>query len=180
MSRIGKLPIPVPGGVQVKLEQGAVHIKGPRGELRHNLPGGIRLEFDDGALKVLRSDDSKSQKSLHGLTRALLANAVRGVHEGFKRDLEIVGIGFRAQVDGNDLVLNLGYSHKVRYPIPKGIDIKVDRQVRLNVSGYDRQQVGQVSAEIRRLRPPDVYKGKGIRYSGEVVKKKVGKKGTAA
>ncbi len=180
MSRIGKLPIKIPGQVQVQVSEREVRVKGPKGELRQPLPTGIRAETGDGTLRVLRSEDSKSQKALHGLARALLANAVHGVSHGFARELEIEGIGFRAQVEGKDLVLSLGFSHPVRYPIPAGIDVKVDKQVRLSVSGPDRQQVGQVSAEIRGLRPPDIYKGKGIRYGGEVIKKKVGKKGATA
>ncbi len=180
MSRIGKLPIRVPSQVQIRLEAGGVDLKGPKGELRQPLPTGIRAELSGGTLRVQRTDDSKQQKALHGLSRALLANAVRGVSEGFVRELEIEGVGFRALVEGRELVLSLGYSHPVRYSIPKGIDIKVDKQVKVTISGPDRQQVGQVSAEIRDLRPPDVYKGKGIRYAGEIIKKKVGKKGATA
>jgi len=174
------MPIKIPGQVQVRLAEREVNIKGPRGELRQVLPAGIRAEVGDGALRVLRSEDSKSQRALHGLSRALLANAVRGVSEGFTRELEIEGVGFKAQVEGRALVLALGYSHPVRFQIPQGIDVKVDKQVRVVVSGADRQMVGQVSAEIRGLRPPDVYKGKGIRYAGEIIKKKVGKKGATA
>lgn len=180
MSRIGKLPIKIPSQVQVQLDGPQVSVKGPKGELRQPLPAGIRAELGDGVVRLLRSEDSKERKALHGLARALLANAVRGVSEGFTRELEIEGVGFRAAVEGRNLVLNLGFSHAVRYPMPAGIDIKVDKQVRLVVSGADRQQVGQVSAEIRGLRPPDVYKGKGVRYAGEVIKKKVGKKGATA
>jgi large subunit ribosomal protein L6 len=180
MSRIGKQPIQVPAQVQVRVGERDVHIKGPKGELQQGLPAGIRAEHADGVLRLLRADDSKQQKALHGLSRALLANAVRGVSQGFVRELEIEGIGFRAALEGRDLVLSLGFSHPVRFAIPKGIDIKVDKQVRLMVTGADLQQVGQVSAEIRGLRPPDVYKGKGIRYADEVIKKKVGKKGATA
>jgi large subunit ribosomal protein L6 len=180
MSRIGKQPIKVPAQVQVRVGEKDVHVKGPKGELQQHLPQGIRAEHADGVLRLKRSDDSKQQKALHGMSRALLANAVHGVSQGFSRELEIEGIGFRAAVEGRDLVLSLGFSHPVRYPIPKGIDVKVDKQVRLLVAGPDRQQVGQVSAEIRGLRPPDVYKGKGVRYSDEIIKKKVGKKGATA
>lgn len=180
MSRIGRLPIKIPGQVQVRVADGEVSVKGPRGELRQPLPAGIRVELADGSLRVLRGDDTKAQKSLHGLSRALLANAVRGVSEGFTRELEIEGVGFRASVEGRSLVLSLGFSHPVRFSIPQGIDIKVDKQVKVVVSGADRQMVGQVTAEIRGLRPPDVYKGKGIRYAGEIIKKKVGKKGATA
>jgi large subunit ribosomal protein L6 len=180
MSRIGKQPIKLPAKVEVKVAEREVSVKGPKGELRQALPGGIGAELSDGVLRLSRSDDSKRQKSLHGLMRALLANAVRGVSEGFTRELDIEGIGFRALVEGRNLVLSLGFSHPVRYAIPKGIDVKVDKQVHLVVSGPDRQQVGQVSAEVRGLRPPDVYKGKGVRYSDEIIKKKVGKKGATA
>jgi large subunit ribosomal protein L6 len=164
----------------VQVDDRQVRVKGPKGELQQSLPVGIQAELSDGTLQVKRSDDSKPQKSLHGLSRALLANAVQGVHQGFLRELEIEGIGFRAQLEGRELVLSLGFSHPVRYKLPDGIEVKVEKQVRLSVSGPDRQRVGQVSAEIRNLRPPDVYKGKGIRYAGEIVKKKVGKKGATA
>jgi large subunit ribosomal protein L6 len=180
MSRIGKQPIKIPAQVKVHVDEREVQVKGPKGELRQGLPAGIRAEHGDGVLRVVRADDSKQQRALHGMSRALLANAVRGVSQGFVRELEIEGIGFRAALEGRDLVLSLGFSHPVRYAIPRGIDVKVDKQVRLIVSGADRQLVGQVSAEIRGLRPPDVYKGKGIRYVGEVLKKKVGKKGATA
>ena len=180
MSRIGKQPIKLPPKVEIKVGEREVAVKGPKGELHQALPTGIRVAMDDGVLRVSRSDDTKRQKALHGLARALLANAVRGVSEGFTRELDIEGIGFRAAIEGRDLVFSLGFSHPVRYPIPKGIDVKVDKQVHLVVSGPDRQQVGQVSAEVRRLREPDVYKGKGIRYTGEFIKKKVGKKGATA
>lgn len=180
MSRVGKLPIPIPSQVQVQVQDRHIRVKGPKGELQQALPAGIQASLVDGSLQVKRSDDSKPQRSLHGLSRTLLANAVQGVHQGFTKELEIEGIGFRAQLEGRVLVLNLGFSHQVRYALPKGVDVKVEKQVRLSVSGPDRQAVGQVAAEIRRLRPPDVYKGKGIRYAGEVVKKKVGKKGATA
>lgn len=180
MSRIGKLPIPIPSKVEVKVEDRQIRVKGPKGELRQVLPAGIQADLSDGILQIRRADDSKSQRALHGLSRALLANAVRGVHEGFTKELEIEGIGFRAQLEGRELTFNLGYSHPVRYKLPQGIDVKVEKQVRMAISGADRQMVGQVAAEIRGLRPPDVYKGKGIRYAGEFIKKKAGKKGATA
>jgi large subunit ribosomal protein L6 len=132
---------------------------------------------DAGRLVLKRSDDSKSQKALHGLSRALLANAVNGVTKGFSKDLEIQGVGYRAQTEGKVVVFNLGYTHSIRFPVPEGIQVGVDKQTRITVSGVNRQAVGQVAAEIRALRPPDVYKGKGIRYVGEVVRKKAGKTG---
>jgi len=180
VSRIGKLPIPIPSKVEVKVEDRQIRVKGPKGELRQVLPAGIQADLSDGILQIRRADDSKSQRALHGLSRALLANAVRGVHEGFTKELEIEGIGFRAQLEGRELTFNLGYSHPVRYKLPQGIDVKVEKQVRMAISGADRQMVGQVAAEIRGLRPPDVYKGKGIRYAGEFIKKKAGKKGATA
>lgn len=180
MSRVGKLPIPIPPKVEVKVEERRICLKGPKGELQQELPAGIQVDLSDGILQVKRADDSKSQKALHGLSRALLANAVKGVHEGFTKQLEIEGIGFRAQLEGRELALNLGFSHPLRYKIPQGIDIKIEKQVRVAISGADRQMVGQVAAEIRGLRPPDVYKGKGVRYAGEFIKKKAGKKGATA
>ncbi len=180
MSRIGKLPIPIPSKVEVKVEDRQIRVKGPKGELQQVLPAGIQADLSDGILQIRRADDSKSQRALHGLSRALLANAVRGVHEGFTKELEIEGIGFRAQLEGRELTFNLGYSHPVRYKLPQGIDVKIEKQVRMAISGADRQMVGQVAAEIRGLRPPDVYKGKGIRYAGEFIKKKAGKKGATA
>ncbi|MCZ6779096.1 MAG: 50S ribosomal protein L6 [Acidobacteriota bacterium] len=180
MSRIGKLPIPIPPKVEVKVEDRRICVKGPKGELQQELPAGIQADLSDGILQVKRADDSKSQKALHGLLRALLANAVQGVHEGFTKNLEIEGIGFRAQLEGRELTLNLGFSHPVRYKLPQGIDIKIEKQVRLAISGVDRQVVGQAAAEIRGLRPPDVYKGKGIRYAGEFIKKKAGKRAATA
>lgn len=177
MSRIGKLPVPLGAGVQVTFGAGTVSVKGPKGILEQRLPDGIAAEISDGRLVLKRRDDSKSQKALHGLSRALLANAVAGVTKGFAKDLEIQGVGYRAQLDGKAVVFNLGFTHPVRYAIPEGIQVTVEKQVRLTVSGADRQSVGQVAAEIRSLRPPDVYKGKGIRYANEVVRKKAGKTG---
>lgn len=177
MSRIGRLPVPLGADVKVTVAKGIVDIKGPKGALVQSLPDGIAATVSDGRLVLTRRDDTKPQKALHGLSRALLANAVTGVTKGFRKDLEIQGVGYRAQVEGKAVVFNLGYTHTIRFPIPAGIDIAVDRQIRIAVSGADRQAVGQVAAEIRSLRPPDVYKGKGIRYSNEVVRKKAGKTG---
>ena len=180
MSRIGKMPIPLEGGVTVNPAGSHVEIKGPKGVLRVPIPAGIETRIEAETLTVHRRDDSKPQKSLHGLTRALLANAVAGVTRGFVRGLEIRGVGYRAEVKGKSLHLALGYSHPVEYAIPEGIEIKVDRNTQLEVSGFDKQLVGQVAAEIRGLRKPDVYKGKGIRYAGEWVRQKAGKTGAAA
>ena len=178
MSRIGRLPIKIESAVQVSVENGCVSVKGPKGQLEHGLPRGISAKVEDGQLLILRRDDSKRQKSLHGLTRSLLANAVQGVNQGFSKKLEIHGVGYRADLSGKMLKLNLGYSHPIEFPIPDGIEIVVEeRNTRLTVSGRDRQQVGQVSADIRSQRPPDVYKLKGIRYAGEKLRKKAGKTG---
>lgn len=177
MSRIGRLPVPLGPGVQVTVAGGTVNVKGPKGALVQSLPDGIAASVGEGRLVLTRRDDSKPQKALHGLSRALLANAVNGVTRGFRKDLEIQGVGYRAQVEGKSVVFNLGYTHTIRFPVPQGIEIAVDRQIRISVTGADRQAVGQVAAEIRALRPPDVYKGKGIRYSDEVVRKKAGKTG---
>jgi len=177
MSRIGRLPVPVAAGVKVELAGRKVTIKGPKGSLAQELPGGIDAEVADGKILVKRRDDSKPQRALHGLTRALLNNAVVGVTKGFSKDLEIQGVGYRAQVSGTNVNLTLGYTHAIDFPIPNGIQVAVEKQTKLTVSGIDRQQVGQVAAKLRALRPPDVYKGKGVRYANEVVRKKAGKTG---
>jgi len=178
MSRIGRLPITIESAVQVSIETGRVSVKGPKGQLEHGLPRGITAVVEDGQLMISRRDDSKRMKSLHGLTRALLANAVQGVNRGFEKKLEIHGVGYRADVSGKVLKLSLGYSHPVEFPVPEGIEITVvERNTRLTVTGRDRQQVGQVAADIRSCRPPDVYKLKGIRYAGEQLRKKAGKTG---
>jgi large subunit ribosomal protein L6 len=177
MSRIGRLPIPLAANVQVQVGDGVVTVKGPKGTLTQPLADGITAELAESRLVLGRRDDTKKQKALHGLMRALLANAVHGVANGFTRELEIHGVGYRAQVAGQAVTFNLGYTHPVEFPVPQGIQIAVEKQTRVTVSGIDRQQVGQVAAEIRSLRPPDVYKGKGIRYAGEVLRKKAGKAG---
>jgi large subunit ribosomal protein L6 len=177
MSRIGRLPVPLVPAVKVSIAEGAVTVTGPKGSLEQRLPEGIAAEVADGRIVVRRRDDSKPQKALHGLSRALLANAVQGVTKGFTKELEIQGVGYRAQIEAKTVVFSLGYTHAIRFPMPPGIDITVERQTRLTVAGADRQKVGHVAAEIRSLRPPDVYKGKGIRYVGEVVRKKAGKTG---
>jgi large subunit ribosomal protein L6 len=173
MSRIGNKIIEVPAGVTVDPKETAVLVKGPKGSLRVELPKGIRFEKKDGRLLAHRESDE--QAALHGLARSLVANAVRGVSQGFEKHLDIVGIGYRAEVKGKSVSFALGYSHPIEFPIPDGLTITVDKQTHIVVQGSDRRLVGQVAAEIRSLRPPDPYKNKGIRYTGERLKKKVGK-----
>src|ERR1700746_3236902 len=177
MSRIGKKPIPLPKGVTVKIEGNTVAVQGPKGKLDTQVPAGIRVEQQNGHLLALRENDS--QAALHGLARALVNNAVEGVTKGWTRELEIVGIGYRAELKAKTtVVFSLGYSHPIEYPLPAGIEVAIDpKQTKLTVTGIDRQRVGQVAAEMRSLRPPDPYKNKGVRYSGERLKKKVGKTG---
>ena len=177
MSRIGRKPIPLPSGVKVQIGPAAVEVQGPKGKLTIAVPRGIRFEQKDGTLNALR--DSDERRALHGLARALVANAVRGVTEGFKKDLDIVGVGYRAEVKGKNVVFALGYSHPIEFPIPEGIQITVEKQTRVTVTGADRGRVGQTAANIRGLRPPDPYKQKGIRLAGERLKKKAGKAGAA-
>ena len=177
MSRIGKKPIPLPKGVTIKVEGNVVAVQGPKGKLDTALPTGIRVEQKDGELLAIRENDS--QAAVHGLARALVNNAVEGVTRGWTRELDIVGIGYRAEMKGKAMVVfTLGYSHPIEYPLPSGIDVAVDpKQTHLTLTGIDRQKVGQVAAEMRSLRPPDPYKNKGVRYAGERLKKKVGKTG---
>ena len=177
MSRIGKKPIPIPKGVTVTITPEAVEVQGPKGKLRQAPPPGIRYEMQDGQLLAQTIRDDRELGKFHGLGRSLVANAVQGVTEGFKRELDIVGIGYRAEVKGRQVVFALGYSHPIVFDIPQGIDIVVDKQTHVTVTGVDRQLVGQVAANIRSFRKPDPYKQKGIRYTGEVLKKKVGKTG---
>ncbi len=177
MSRVGGKAIAIPSGVKVKLGSGQVEIEGPKGKLTTLLPRGIKLEQADSALKAVREQDSKELKARWGLARSLVANAVKGVSEGFTRELDIVGIGYRAAVEGRKVTFALGYSHPIEFPIPAGIDIKVDKNTHIVVSGADKRLVGQVAADIRGLRSPDPYKQKGIRYTGEQLKKKAGKTG---
>jgi large subunit ribosomal protein L6 len=179
MSRIGKKPIAIPKGVTVKVLDGAVEVQGPKGKLRQAHPSGINFELADGHLVAKRGDDPELAK-YHGLARSLVANAVAGVTEGFKRELDIVGVGYRAEVKGKQIIFALGYAHAVVFDIPVGIDVTIDKQTHITVTGVDRQLVGQVAANIRRLRKPDPYKQKGVRYTGEVLKKKAGKTGAKA
>ena len=177
MSRIGKKPIALPKGVTVKVAEGAVEVKGPKGQLRQTFPASINFELVDNQLTAKRSTDDPALAKFHGLARSLVANAVLGVTEGFKRELDIVGVGYRAEIKGKQVIFALGYSHAVVFDIPAGIDIAIDKQTHLTVTGVDRQLVGQVAANIRRFRRPDPYKQKGVRYTGEVLKKKAGKTG---
>jgi large subunit ribosomal protein L6 len=177
MSRIGKKPIPVPKGVSVKIAQGAIEVQGPKGKLRQVIPPGVAFAQDDGTLVARLERDEPAMKKFHGLARSLVANAVTGVAEGFKKELDIVGVGYRAELKGRQVHFALGYSHPVVFEIPSGIEVAVDKQTHIVVTGADRQLVGQVAANMRRLRKPDPYKQKGVRYTGEVLKKKVGKTG---
>ena len=177
MSRIGRLPIPLRAGVEVAIDAGKVSVRGPKGQLEQVLPRGIRARKAESTLVVERKDDSARQRALHGLSRALLANAVTGVTSPFSRTLEINGVGYRADVAGTTLKLAMGFSHPVDFPIPKGVQVQVEKNTKITITGCDRQLVGQVAADIRAVRPPDVYKHKGIRYSDEVLRKKAGKTG---
>ena len=177
MSRIGKKPIVIPKGVNIKMLDNAVEVQGPKGKLQQAFPSGINFEIADGQLLAKRGTDDPALAKYHGLARSLVANAVLGVTEGFKRDLDIVGVGYRAEVKGKQVIFALGYSHAVVFDIPPGIDIAIEKQTHITVTGVDRQLVGQVAANIRRLRKPDPYKQKGVRYTGEVLKKKAGKTG---
>jgi large subunit ribosomal protein L6 len=177
MSRIGKKPIALPKGVSVKIAADAVEVQGPKGKLRQMLPPGIVFAQEDGSLVASLAREDAELKKFHGLARSLVANAVAGVTDGFKKELDIVGVGYRAELRGKQVHFALGYSHPVVFDIPNGIDIAVDKQTHIVVTGADRQLVGQVAANIRRLRKPDPYKQKGVRYTGEVLKKKVGKTG---
>lgn len=175
MSRIGKQPIPVPSGVEVKIEGSSVTIKGPKGELSQTFNEDMIIELGEGEITVSRPSDSRSHRSLHGLTRTLVANMVTGVSEGFKKNLEIVGVGYRAAMNGNNLEMQLGFSHPVLITAEPGITFEVPAPTRVSVSGIDKQRVGQVAAEVRGWRPPEPYKGKGVRYEGEYVRRKLGK-----
>jgi large subunit ribosomal protein L6 len=177
MSRIGKAPIELPQGVEVKVEGDVVRVKGPKGELEQTLRPETEIRIEDGQLLVTRKADTKQHRAYHGLTRALLANMVEGVSTGFRKGLEIVGVGYRAEKRGEELVLIVGYSHEVRYPQPEGITLSTPAPTQIVVEGIDKQRVGQVAAELRAVRPPEPYKGKGIRYQGEQVRRKAGKTG---
>ncbi|MBW2724806.1 MAG: 50S ribosomal protein L6 [Deltaproteobacteria bacterium] len=180
MSRIGRATIQIPKGVEVKLAAGSISVKGPKGELSCPIPSPIKVELADGELKFLRPDDRRENRSLHGLTRALANNMVMGVTSGFEKELEIQGIGYRADMKGNKLGLALGFSHPVEIDVPKGLKVTIDGTTKIKIEGVDKQLVGQFAADIRSIRPPEPYKGKGIRYVGEHVRRKVGKAGATA
>jgi large subunit ribosomal protein L6 len=180
MSRVGQAPIPVPSGVEVKIEGRVVTVKGPKGELTRTLPDALSITQDDGELTVARADDERESRALHGLFRSLIANMVTGVTEGYRRGLEIVGVGYRATAQGDRaLELAVGYSHTVKVQAPEGITFEVPSNTRIDVVGIDKETVGQVAADIRAIRKPEPYKGKGIRYQGEVVRRKAGKAASA-
>ena len=176
MSRIGRKEIPVPKGVEIKHDGNVVTVKGPKGTLITPVVPGIGVTIENNVVQFTRSNDEGRSRAFHGLMRALVANNVRGVTDGFKRELDIVGVGYRAEVKGKEVVFALGYSHPVRFPIPEGIDIAVEPKTNhITITGIDKQKVGQTAAEIRSLREPDPYKGKGIKYSNEVIRRKAGK-----
>ena len=177
MSRIGRQAIAIPRDSSVDVQESSVRVKGPKGSLSTDIAGQIAVEVVNGQVLVTRSSEDRKVKALHGLTRNLIANMVTGVTQGYQRKLEIRGVGYRADVKGRDLNLTLGFSHPVAFPIPEGIDISVEKQTLVTVSGIDKQLVGQVAADIRAYRPPDAYKGKGVRYLGEEIKLKAGKAG---
>ena len=175
MSRVGKLPIPLPDGVKIKEERGVVSVEGPKGQSRYALPPMISVSVDGATLQVGRKGEDRDARAKHGLARKLLSNMVEGVSKGFSRTLEIVGVGYRADVKGNQVHLSLGYSHPIVYTLPDGVLAKVDKQTVLTVESADKQLLGEVTAQIRSLRPPEPYKGKGIKYAGEHIRRKAGK-----
>lgn len=175
MSRIGKLPIPVPDGVEVRVDGSSVTVKGPKGELRRSFDPDMSMSVEDGEVRVTRATDAARNRALHGLTRSLIANMVVGVSEGYERALEIHGVGYRAEQRGNALVLNVGFSHPVEIKPPEGVEVTAETPTLIRVKGIDKEKVGQLAAEIRMVRPPEPYKGKGIRYQGEYVRRKAGK-----
>ena len=177
MSRIGKLPIPVPAGVEVKIDGQSIEVRGPKGSLTHVVPAPITIVLEDNTITVTRPNDERLSRSLHGLTRTLIANNIHGVTQGFTKGLEIVGTGYRVAAKGNDLEFALGYSHPITVTPPAGISFTVEGNTKVTVNGIDKQAVGEVAANIRKLRKPEPYKGKGVRYAGEVVRRKAGKSG---
>ena len=178
MSRVGKMPIAIPKGVDIRAEGEFVRVKGPKGELANRIPPGLSVAVDNGQVRIARQNDEKQQRAFHGLLRSLVANSVQGVTKGFSKELEIVGVGYRAEVKGKSVVFSLGYSHPIDFPIPEGIAVAIDAKAgKLTVTGADRQKVGQTAAEIRKLRVPDPYKAKGIKYANEFIRRKVGKAG---
>jgi large subunit ribosomal protein L6 len=179
MSRIGRRPVALPSGVSIERSESELRVKGPKGSLAMAVPRGIDVEIEGGQVRFARADDRKPTRALHGLSRALVANMVRGVTEGFTRVLEIEGVGYRAEVDGKSLKLALGFSHPIAMEIPGGLKVAVEKNTVIRIEGIDRELVGQFAADVRSLRPPEPYKGKGIRYSDERVRRKVGKAGAA-
>ena len=179
MSRIGKKPIPIPSGVKINVSNGTVSADGPKGKLSQPVPAGLKASVDANVLTISRESDDRRLRALHGLTRALVANMVTGVKDGFERKLDIVGIGYRAQMQGKAIQLALGYSHPVIFPLPEGITAEIERQVAITLRGADKALLGETAAKLRSLRKPDPYKGKGIKYSDEVIRRKVGKKAGA-
>ncbi len=177
MSRIGKLPIKLASGVEIKIDGGVVRVKGPKGTLEQRMAPQTRIDVSDGQAVVHRDSDEKRARAMHGLMRSLLSNMVHGVTDGFDRTLEIVGVGYRAEVQGKKLTISVGYSHPVVMEVPQGLEVAAESQTRIVVKGTDKQKVGQFAAEIRKIRPPEPYKGKGIRYAGDHVRRKVGKSG---
>ena len=178
MSRVGRMPVAIPKGVDVQADAEFVRVKGPKGELSNRIPPGLSVTVEGSEVRIARESDEKQQRAFHGLLRSLVANSVQGVTKGFSKDLEIIGVGYRAEVKGKSVVFSLGYSHPIPFPIPEGISIALDAKAgKLTVSGADRQKVGQTAAEIRGLRIPDPYKAKGIKYANEVIRRKVGKAG---
>jgi large subunit ribosomal protein L6 len=175
MSRIGKQPVALPKGVEARLADGTLSVKGPKGTLEMKVHNDMQIAIEEGVLSVTRPSDEPNHRALHGLTRSLAANMVEGVTNGFERKLEIVGVGYRAEKKGSGIILHLGYSHTINYPAPEGIEIDVPVQTEVVVKGADKQKVGQVAAEIRGFRPPEPYKGKGVRYAGEHIRRKAGK-----
>ncbi|HSB02471.1 MAG TPA: 50S ribosomal protein L6 [Anaerolineales bacterium] len=181
MSRIGRLPVAVPSGVQVNVQGSDVHVKGPKGELKRTFSPLVGIAMENGQVVVTRKSDNAAERALHGTTRAVIANMVHGVSSGFQVVLEVEGVGYRAELQGKDLALFVGYSHPVKFPPPAGISFEVELKTRqIKVNGYDREVVGQTAAEIRRVRPPEPYHGKGIRYAGERIRRKAGKAGKGA
>ena len=178
MSRVGKKPVPIPSGVQITLKDGNLAVKGPKGELKRVLPEGVKVNVDKAEVVVTRESDEGAIRARHGLVRALINNMVEGVTKGFERKLEINGVGYKAEVAGDKLNMSLGYSHPISYALPKGISAKVDKNV-ITLAGTDRDILGQTAAKVRSFRPPEPYKGKGIKYMEEVIKRKVGKTGAA-
>lgn len=175
MSRIGRVPIVIPSGVKVALKEDLIHVEGPLGKLDQSINPLVKVELQDGKISISRQGDTPYEKALHGLHQRLISNMIKGVTSGYEKKLEIVGVGFRSKIEGTNLILQLGFSHPVKYPIPEGIKIAVNENVKINIKGADKQLVGQVAAEVRDYFPPEPYKGKGIRYEGEYVRRKAGK-----